>query len=167
MRKAYLNKHSIALVGMCWLALLPGHRGAVAQPAELVRWLTFDQLQDSLSVRPKPVFVDFYADWCRACIQMQKGTFRDSMVAAVLNHEYYAVRMNVESKDTIYFGNQQFVNERMKKPNPVHQIPLMMASQKGKPFSLPAMILLDEKFVAKARYFQYLDAKSLLGILHD
>ncbi len=29
------------------------------------------------------------------------------------------------------------------------------------------MILLDEKFVAKARYFQYLDAKSLLGILQD
>lgn len=167
MIKAYLNRHSIALVGLCWLALLPEYRGAVAQSAEPVRWLTFEQLADSLSVRPKPVFVDFYADWCRACIQMQKGTFRDSAVAAILNHKYYAVRMDVESKDTIYFGNQQFVNERIKKPNPVHQIPLMMASQKGKPFSLPAMILLDEKFVAKARYFQYLDAKSLVGILQD
>ncbi len=44
--------------------------------------------------------------------------------------------MNVESTQTIRFGNRQYVNERSKKLNPVHQIPRLMASRKGKQFSL-------------------------------
>lgn len=163
--KAFLARNKALLLGLCWLGLLTGNQAAVAQSAELVRWLTFEQLEDSLRLNPKPVFIDFYADWCTACHQMQKGTFQDSLVATRLNHDYYAVRMNVESKDTIFFGNQKFVNERQKKPNPVHQIPLLMASRKGEPFSLPAMILLDENFAATARYFQYLDAGQLVQIL--
>ncbi len=165
MTKGFSDKNKAFLLGLCWLGLLIGNRGAVAQSAELIHWLTFEQLDDSLRVNPKPVFIDFYASWCTACHQMQKGTFRDSTVAARLNRDYYTVRMNVETKDTIFFGNQKFVNERQKKLNPVHQIPLMMASRKGKPFSLPAMILLDENFAATARYFQYLDAGQLVQIL--
>lgn len=167
LQSVFVKRNKALLLSFIWLGLLTGNREAVAQPAELIHWLTFEQLDDSLRVNPKPVFIDFYADWCTACHQMQKGTFRDSKVAASLNHDYYAVRMNVETKDTVFFGNQRFVNERIKKPNPVHQIPLMMASRKGELFSLPAMILLDEKFVPKARYFQYLDAKQLFEILEN
>ncbi len=135
MNRFFLKKTKVLLMSLCWLGLLAGNRKAAAQPAEPIRWLTFEQLEDSLRVNPKPIFIDFYADWCRACYQMQKGTFRDSLVAARLNQDYYAVRMDVETKGTVFFSNQRFVNERVKKPNPVHQIPLMMASQKGKPFS--------------------------------
>jgi hypothetical protein len=73
--------------------------------------------------------------------------------------------MNVESKDTIVFGNQVFINKRINKRNSVHQIPLLMASQKNKEFSLPALVFLDENFKATARYFQYLNTKQLLEIL--
>lgn len=165
MTKLFLMKNKALLLSFFWLGLFAGNREAASQPAELIHWLTFEQLEDSLKVQPKPVFIDFYADWCTACHQMKKGTFRDSLVAARLNQDYYAVRMNVETKETIFFGKRKFINERQKKPNPVHQIPLMMASRKGEPFSLPAIILLDENFVATARYFQYLDAGQLLRIL--
>ncbi len=152
---------------LLWLTLMTGGHSAFSQQPDPVRWLTFEQLDDSLKVHPKKVFVDFYADWCTYCRKMDKVAFQDKQVADILNTDYYAVRMNIETPDTINFGNQVFVNERIKKPNPVHQIALLMASRKGKPFSLPAMVVLNEKFEATARYFQYLDAQQMMEVLED
>lgn len=136
-----------------------------SQTVKTVNWLSFEQLNDSIQVKPKKVFIDFYADWCTPCIKMQKEVFTDSLIVEILNKDYYAVKMNVETKDTIYFGEHVFINERIKRRNPVHQIPLLMARQKNKPFSLPALVFLDERFKATARYFQYLNVKQLTKIL--
>lgn len=150
-----------------WLLIFLGSHDVFAQQSNSVRWLTFEQLDDSLKVKPKKVFIHFYADWCASCRKMEKVAFQDTTVAAILNRDYYAVKMNVETHDTITFGDQIFVNERIKKRNPVHQIALLMASRSDKPFSLPALVLMNEKFEATARYFQYLNAEQMTGILQN
>lgn len=138
---------------------------ASSQNGEAVHWLDFEQLEDSLQTNPKKVFIDFYADWCSPCLKMQREVFTDAEIVKTLNKDFYAVKMNVESTDTIHFGNEVFVNKRANRRNPIHQIPILMASQKNKAFSLPALVFLDEKFHAQARYFQYLNVKQLLDIL--
>ena len=130
-----------------------------------VKWLSFEQLEDSLATQPKKVFIDFYADWCAPCLKMQKEVFTDSRIVRELNTNYYAIKMNVETQDTIVFGSQTFINERINRRNPIHQIPLLMAQQKNKPFSLPALVFLDEHFEATARYFQYLNTKQFHDVL--
>lgn len=160
-------KVKIKISLLLWLGInLVGH-DAVGQNQHQVNWITFNQLNDSLALKPKKVFVNFYADWCTICKQMEQSAFTDIAVINELNTNYYAVKMNIESKDTIVFGNQTFVNKRIKKVNPIHEIALLMASRKNKPFSVPAFILLDEQFVAKARYFQYMDAIAMKRILND
>lgn len=138
---------------------------ASSQNDQAVQWLTFEQLSEAIQKQPKKVFIDFYADWCAPCLKMQHDVFTDSKVIAELNENFYAVQMNVETTDTIQFGKQTFINKRAKKRNPIHEIALLMASQKNKPFSLPALVFLDENFHATARYFQYVNAEQLLDIL--
>lgn len=136
-----------------------------SQSEKAVHWLTFEELEDSLKVRPKNVFIDFYADWCAPCLKMQRDVFTDEAIISFLNDNYYAVQMNVESTDSIIFGGETFINKRANRRNPIHEIPLLMASQKDKQFSLPALVFLDENFKATARYFQYLNAEQLMGVL--
>ena len=136
-----------------------------AQVNDAIQWISFEQLHDSLKVHPKKVFIDFYADWCAPCLKMDEIAFKDPKIIHKLNNDYYAVKMNVETTDTIFFGQQSFINKRANKRNPVHEIPLLLASRKDAPFTLPAMVLMDSKFNAQARYFQYLDAEQLLAIL--
>lgn len=130
-----------------------------------INWISFSQLNDSLKINSKKVFVNFYADWCSYCKEMERTTFTDDKVIDILNKDYYAVKMNVESLDSILFGGQIFVNKRYRKVNPVHEIALLMAGRKNTPFSLPAFILLDDEFSATARYFQFLDVDTMVQIL--
>ncbi|ADY29508.1 thioredoxin family protein [Cellulophaga lytica] len=130
--------------------------------AHKLNWLSFNQLEDSLAVKPKKVLIHFYADWCSLCNKMERKTYKDTTVINKLKKEYYVVKMNVESTKKITFGGKVYENKNFKKVNAIHEIPLLMASRKNKPFSLPVTVILDDTFTATARYFQYLNAKQLL-----
>jgi thioredoxin-related protein len=131
-----------------------------------IQWISFEQLEDSMAVQPKKVFISFYADWCSYCKKMDKVAYQDEKVISILNSEYYAVKMNSESRDTIVFEGKKFYNEQIGKyRNPTHQIPLILASRKGYPFSLPATLILDEKLQIKRRYFEYISARKMVRVL--
>lgn len=136
-----------------------------AQESDSVHWLSFEQLEDSLAVQPKKVFIDFYTDWCAYCRKMDKVVFTKKEVVKQLNEEYYAVRFDAETDSVVTFGGRQFINDQVDKSrNPLHQIALLLALRDGQ-FSAPTMVVLDEDFKVTARYFEYMDSKRLLKVL--
>lgn len=151
-----------------FLSLLFGILISVSLEAQKkkIQWISFEQLEDSLNVKPKKVFITFYADWCSYCKKMDQVAFKDEKVISLLNKNYYSVRMNSESRDTISFDGKKYFNAQVGKyRNPIHQIPLMLTSRKGYPFSLPSTLILDEKFRVKRRFFEYLSKKKLARVL--
>jgi thioredoxin:protein disulfide reductase len=42
---------------------------------------TLDELQGAIAASTRPVFLDFYADWCVDCVRMERRTFPDPEVA--------------------------------------------------------------------------------------
>ena len=141
-----------------------------AQEAEAVRWLTFEQLEDSLATnrgndRPKKIFIDFYTDWCTYCRKMDKVVFTKPEVIDLLNENYYAVRFDAETKAEITFGGKILINDQVDKSRTsIHQIAQLLALREGQ-FAPPTLIILDEDFNVTARYFEYLSSKQLLNVL--
>ena len=66
--------------------LARGGDGAVittaAKPADFKRVRTVDELNATLKTAGRPVVLDFYADWCVSCKEMEHLTFNDPTVRA-------------------------------------------------------------------------------------
>lgn len=156
-----IRKLSILLVAILLFLCVP----TKAQEAQSVRWLSFEQLQDSLAVKPKPVFIDFNTEWCTYCRKMDKVVFTKPEVIDLLNEVYYAVRFDAESETEVNFGGRKFVNDQTGKfRKPVHQIAQLLALREGQ-FAPPTLVILDKEFKVTARYFEYMSSKRLLKAL--
>ncbi len=158
----YLKKHILFLFFFGCFTVT-----TVAQN-EKVNWISFEQLDDSLAVKPKKVFISFFANWCAYCKKMDKVAFKNSDVISILNSEYYAVKMNVQTEEIINFEGTKYINNEIgKKRKPIHQIPLLLASRKNRSFSLPATIILNKTFKVTQRHFEYLSTKKMLKVLKN
>jgi len=136
-----------------------------AQEVKSVHWLTFEQLEDSLAITPKKVFIDFYTESCTYCRKMDRVVFTKPEVIDLLNEDYYAIRFDAETESEITFDGQKLVNDQIDKSrSPIHQIAQLLASREGK-FTPPTFVVLDEDFKVIARYFEYMDGDKLINAL--
>ena len=67
------------------LAALTGKGGAVGSPMPWQRVASLQELQEKIKAPGKPVMLDFYADWCVSCKEMEAFTFSDPRVRAQLD----------------------------------------------------------------------------------
>lgn len=152
---------------VCYIFIfLAGVLSLEAQDDVEINWKTWPELEQVIKEEPKPIFIFFHSKWCAYCKKIERKIFKRPEVIAKLNSKYYAVEMDVKLTDTITFDGVKFINKQaLTKRNGIHEIPLLLASREGIPFSLPATIILNKDFTFKERFFEYYTSKQLLKFL--
>ena len=133
-----------------------------------ISWETMIKQRASDSVKKK-VFIDLYTNWCGWCKRMDATTFSDPVIVNYINNNFYSVKFNGETKDTIVFNNHNFYNSdpTYKKPNPnsrgkAHWFAHSILDGK---LSYPSYVVLDENLVRLMVYNGYKKVDEMLGIL--
>jgi thiol:disulfide interchange protein DsbD len=81
------------------IALLCASAGAALefyQKTNTVEWVPFADAAQYAKEKNKLIYIDFYADWCQPCKQMDKSTFTNDSVITLLKNEFIATRINVD-----------------------------------------------------------------------
>jgi thioredoxin-related protein len=93
--------------------------------SETVQWLSIEEAVDAQQKDPKPIMIDVYTKWCGPCKMMSTNTFGDPRVANYLNENFYCVKFDAESPDTVLFQGKTYMNPDYKPNTPgrngVHQ----------------------------------------------
>ena len=90
---------------------------AAFKKKDTTQWISLDEAQKQLSVSKKPVLIDLYTDWCGWCKVMDKQTYANKNVAAYLKENFYAVKVDAESKGKISWMGKQFAFNPQYKTN--------------------------------------------------
>lgn len=108
----------------------------------LVHWLNFKEAQEKNKTIPKPFLVDIYTDWCGWCKVMMKTTYSNPGLAAYINQNFYPVKFNAETKDTIEF-NGKIYKPLSPEPRTPHELALFFL---GNNLSYPSTVFMTNQF---------------------
>jgi len=95
-------------------------------------------LQDAKNTN-KPIFIDFYADWCSYCKELNESTLSDPNVKKKLNQDYVKVDINTDQNPDL--------------------------SSRYKIYSLPTLVILNSNGQEIKRQEGYVSADQLLNWL--
>ncbi len=75
-----------------------------------IKWYTIEEAEALAKKQPRPLFIDVYTDWCGWCKHMMKTTFSNKDIANYIQNNFYPVRYDAETKDTIVYKGKKYVN---------------------------------------------------------
>lgn len=137
-----------------------GGMGKLESTPDGIQWISFEEAVILSEKNPKKVFIDVYTSWCGWCKKMDATTFKEADVVKYINANFYPVKLNAETKDTIRFRDKEFRYVTEYKANE-----LAVSLLSGK-MGYPSYVLLDEKFALMTAPVQsYLEKKDLMPIL--
>lgn len=135
---------------LCWILPSMG----IAQ----VKWLSFEDLDSAMVLKPKPVFIEMYTDWCTYCKKMEKEVFPEPAIAQILNDDFYAVSFNAESNEEVFFNG---LNWQRSSSESFHSLALLFKPA-NVAFAPPMLVFLSPELELEEQVNAYQSRKMLL-----
>jgi thioredoxin-related protein len=107
-----------------------------------VNWITFDEAYIKCKKNPRPIMIDVYTTWCGPCKMMSNQTFNNPQIAKYINDNFYAVKFDAETKDSVKFDKYVFVSSDNSNPKAPHQF---AASILDNQLAYPSIVFLNNQ----------------------
>ncbi len=138
------------------------------QEEKKIHWISFEEAQEKMKTEPRKIIVDVYTEWCGPCKMMMKNTFTNPVIIDYINTNYYAVKFNAESGDTVVFKGKTFTNPNFdaskRGRNSTHELTYAIANINGG-IAYPTTIYIDEDLNLLTGIQGYLDPARIEPIL--
>ena len=131
---------------------------------EVLKILSFEEVEKLHQQKPKPIVAFFYTDWCKICFGMKKNTFKNDKVVHLLNDKFYFVELNAEQKEDISFLGKTFVYKPSGNRTGINALAKELASIDGK-ISYPTTTILNSNLEIDLQIGNYINSKDMHIIL--
>ena len=126
---------------------------------EGIKWVSITEAERLSNEHPKKILIDIYTDWCGWCKRLDATTYKNPEIVKYINDNYYAVKLNAESKDKIMYGGQEYSYDPARRINAVSSN--FMSPQGG----YPTTTFLDEKKQVISMVPGYMAADMMSNVL--
>ena len=75
---------------------------------EKMVWMTLKEAQEAMLKEKRPILIDLYTDWCGWCKVMDKKTYTNPRVIAYLQANFYAVKLNAETREAVNWNEKTY-----------------------------------------------------------
>ena len=126
------------------------------QEGSPTKWLGFNDGVAKAKTEKKPIFVEFYTDWCPYCKKFQKETVNERNVARMLAENFVYVRLNAEdSKSRVKFQGKSLSNVELTNSFGITAFPsLVFLDSGGQPITMLSGFVPARKFASVLDYIQ-------------
>jgi len=92
----------IAIVALSFI-----HKPKLAEEGG-IKWMTLKEAEEAQKKQPRKIVVDVYTEWCGWCKRMDATTFKHPEIVKYVNENFYAVKFDAETKETIRFNGKDY-----------------------------------------------------------
>ncbi|MGC2422901.1 MAG: DUF255 domain-containing protein [Nitrospirota bacterium] len=127
---------------------------AVEAEKDKVQWFSYDDALVKARKENKFVMVDFFAQWCKWCKELDKTTYSDPKVAQAINADFVPVKVDSESLNKVTYEMRQITMSQLADKYSVSSYPTVYFLDKdGKKAEVLNGYLAPDEFL---KYLQYI-----------
>ena len=123
-----------------------------------VAWTKFDDLADSIAKEKKPIIVKIETPWCDYSKLMDARVYGKSRFVKRVGKNYYFVKLNAVSKQTINFRNKEYKYIQFSETKGMHALAKELA-EVGGVLRYPTTVVLNSDFTQNKRIVGYLNKR--------